>query len=29
MYDAMDFEGQDPESVESNKEILKVALNLD
>lgn len=28
MYDAMDFEGQDAESIESNKDILKVALNL-
>jgi len=28
MYDAMDFEGQDSEVIESNKELLKTALSL-
>ena len=28
LYDAMDFEGQDAETIESNKVLLKVALNL-
>ena len=29
MYEAMDFEGQDSESVDANKDLLKTALNLD
>jgi hypothetical protein len=29
MYDAMDFEGQDSENVQANKDLLKIALNLE